>query len=156
MKNKATLLALTAALTLQACSSRPRQFSPVLQAAPADAAAFDASYRECHALAADGKLKSDALASGGGGAAAGAATGAAGAAIATGSAGWGGFAVMGATLVLAPFAIAAGAWGVAKSKKTKKEKAIQSAAASCLQQNGYEVVGWELASRSEAVPADPR
>lgn len=147
MKAHIIATVVTAALSLQACSSRPREFSPVLSAAPADSAAFEAAQADCRRQLADGKLTADGrLSSGGAGLAAGAATGAAGTAVASGAAGWGGLAVMGATILLAPFAIAGGAWGVAKSNKLKKEKAVQAAAAECLGRQGFTVTGWERAS----------
>ncbi|HWH18031.1 MAG TPA: hypothetical protein VNT77_06820 [Allosphingosinicella sp.] len=147
MRSKTIMTALVAALALQACSSKPREFRPVLQAAPADPAAYEAAEAECRdALAA--KLGAEGrLSSGGAGAAAGAATAAGGAAVASGTAGWGGLAVMGATVLLAPVAIVGGAWGVAKSKKLKKEKAVQAAAAECLAERGFTVARWERAPR---------
>lgn len=138
--------AVTAALALQGCSSRPREFNPVLAAAPADSLAYDAAYQECRQLVAQGKVMSEGrVASAGAGAAAAAATGAAGTAVASGAAGWGGFAVLGATVILAPFAVAGGAWGMAKAKKAKKEKLVKTATAQCLEQQGYEVEEWEPA-----------
>jgi hypothetical protein len=149
MKSTQIMPLLMAALAVQACSSRPRQFSPTLQAAPADEAAYQLAYSDCQAQLAAGKLnRSDALASGGVGAAAGAATGAVGAAAATTATGYmGGLAVMGATIVAAPVVAVVGAWGLAKSKKLKKEKAIQSATAQCLGERGYQVADWERVKR---------
>ncbi len=61
--------------------------------------------------------------------------------------GWTGVAVASATVVLLPFAAVAGAWRMAKSKKNKKEQAIQQAVAGCLTERGYPVVGWEPVSK---------
>jgi hypothetical protein len=155
--SKALLAALTAALVLQGCSSRPRSFNPVLQAAPTDEAAFHAAFAECSQLIAQGEnFQSDRVESGGAGAAAGLATGAAGTAAASGAAGWGGMAVMGATLVLAPFAIMGGAWGLAKAKKQRKERAIKEAGSACLAGRGYQVSDWEPVdtTRREAKPLE--
>jgi hypothetical protein len=144
----AVLAALTAALLLQGCSSRPRSFNPVLHAAPTDEAAFQTAHSECTQLIAQGEnFKSDRVASGGAGAAAGLATGAAGTAVASGAAGWGGLAVMGATVALAPFAKVGGAWGMAKAKKQRKERAIKEAGSACLAERGYEVADWEPAAK---------
>ena len=137
-------IGLIAILFLQACSSRPRQFSPTLAAAPADQTQFQASLSECGQLMADGKLNSAGhLASGGAGAAAGATTMAVGGTAAAAAGGWTGLAVASATVVLLPFAAVAGAWGMAKKKKNRKERAVQQAMAGCLTERGYPVVGWE-------------
>jgi hypothetical protein len=56
-------------------------------------------------------------------------------------------AVAGATVVALPFVAVAGAWGLAKSKKKKKEKAIQTAMTGCLSERGYEVASWDRASK---------
>jgi len=135
---------LAAALTLQACSSKPREFSPQLAAAPADQQGFESAYATCRQLLAEGKLDSSGrLASGGAGAAAGATTLAAGSAAAASVGGYGGLAVASLTVVALPFAMLGGAWGLAKAKKSKKEKKIQQATAGCLAERGYEVAGWE-------------
>ncbi len=95
----------------------------------------------------DGRLNTHGqLASGGAGAAVGATTAAVGGTAAAVAGGWTGVAVASATVVLLPFAAVAGAWRMAKSKKNKKEKAIQQAMAGCLTGQGYPVVGWEPAS----------
>ena len=146
--SRAATAALVGALLLQACSSRPRTFIPVLQAPPADEAALQAALNDCNELIASGKwFRSDRTASGGAGAAAGLATGAAGTAVASSVAGWSGMAVMGATVVLAPFAVLGGAWSLAKAKKIKKERRIQAATSECLRGRGYEVANWERAPK---------
>jgi hypothetical protein len=45
---------------------------------------------------------------------------------------------------------------MAKSKKNKKEKAIQQAMAGCLTERGYPVVGWEPASKRISPAAGER
>lgn len=148
MRALVTTTALVAAMSLQACSSRPREFSPALATAPADQDNFEAAFSECRQLMADGKLNQHGhLASGGAGAAAGVTTAAVGGTAAAVAGGWTGVAVASATVVLLPFAAVAGAWRVAKSKKNKKEKAVQQAMAGCLTERGYPVVGWEPASK---------
>jgi hypothetical protein len=52
-------------------------------------------------------------------------------------------AVAGATLVALPFVAIGGAYGLAKAKQKKREQAIQTAMAGCLQQRGFEVAGWQ-------------
>jgi hypothetical protein len=149
MKPTRIMPLLMAALAAQACSSRPRQFEPMLQAAPADEAAYRLAYEDCRAQVASGKpMRGEVLASGGVGAAAGVATGAVGAAAASSATGFlGGLAVLGATAIAAPVVAVAGAWGAAKSKKLKKEKAIQQATAQCLATRGYQVTDWKRAKR---------
>jgi hypothetical protein len=133
-------------LLLEACSSRPREFTPTLGAVPADQAKFDAAYAECKDLYVTGKLDSRGrLASGGAGAAAGGAVGVAGAAAATSAGLYGGMAVASATLVLMPVAIVGGAIGMARIKRKKKEKAIQQVMEGCLLDRGYEVASWQKA-----------
>jgi hypothetical protein len=52
-------------------------------------------------------------------------------------------AVAGATVVALPFVAVAGAWGLAKSKKKKKEKAMQTALSGCLEERGHKVASWD-------------
>ncbi len=140
--------AVSAALLVQGCSSRPRAFSPTLAAAPADQAAFDTAYATCNQLLVEGKLDREGrLASVGGGAAAGATAAVVGGATAATVAGYGGLAVMSATIVLLPFAAVGGAIGLAKMKRAKKEKAIRTAMNGCLHERGYDIASWEKAKK---------
>jgi hypothetical protein len=143
------------ALMLGACSSRPREFTPSLGVVPPDQAKFEAAYADCKQLFVTGKLdRNGRLGSGGAGAAAGGAVGVAGTAAATSAGLYGGMAVMSATLVLMPVAIVGGAIGMAKIKRHKKEKAIQSVMAGCLLDRGYEVASWQKAPhRKPPAPA---
>lgn len=137
-------VALAVALSLSACSSRPRDFTPQLGAVPTDQAKFDAAYADCKQLFVTGKLDSSGrLASGGVGAAAGGAVGAAGAAAAASAGLYGGMAVASATLVLMPVAVIGGAIGMAKIKRHKKELAVQRVMNGCLRERGYVVEHWE-------------
>jgi hypothetical protein len=134
---------------LQGCSSRPREFTPVLGIAPTDQAQFSVTVAECRELYVAGKLDSNGrLASGGAGVAAGGALGVAGGAAAAGAGLYGGVAVATATVVLLPFAIIGGAWGMAKIKRTKKEKAVQQVMSGCLREHGYEVASWQKAPKA--------
>src|SRR6476659_4476094 len=135
-----------AGLLLQACSSQPREFNPTLTAAQPDRAAFDQAYSSCNQLLVDGKLDQNGrTASLGGGAAAGATTAAVGVGTAAAMGGYGGLAVASATIILLPFAIVGGAWGMAKMKRAKKENAIKTAMSGCLEERGYQVAGWSKA-----------
>lgn len=160
---------LAVAVVLAGCSSRPREFVPTVAAAPdspatgtaSDAsaavasseapvstAALDAAYAECSQLLVAGKLDSDGrLASGAGGVATGAGVAAAGGAAAAATAGYAGLAVAAATVVLLPFAIVGGAWGMSRMKRAEKEKAIKAALSGCLRERGYEVTGWVKTGR---------
>lgn len=152
MNRKSIVAAAALCLALQACSSRPREFTPTLAAVPADQAEFDASYATCRQLLVAGKLDANGrLGSGAAGAAAGGATMALGSAAAT-SAGLygGGMAIASATIVAIPFVALAGAWGMAKIKKTKKEKAVQAAMTGCLEERGHKVTGWTIARKKAA------
>jgi hypothetical protein len=57
-------------------------------------------------------------------------------------------AVAGATVVALPFVAVASAWGLAKSKKKKKEKAMQIALSGCLEERGYQVSRWNKPTRN--------
>ena len=143
MNTKPTICLVAACLTLQACSSRPREFAPMLAAPPASQSEFDTAYATCQRLLVTGKLDSSGRAgSAGAGAAAGAATAVAGGAAATSMVPAVGAALASATIVLLPFVALGGAWGMAKMKRAKKEKAIKTAMAGCLRERGYQVAGW--------------
>jgi hypothetical protein len=136
-------LALAGCLTLQACSSRPREFAPSLAAPPQSQVEFDAAYAACQQLLVAGKLDSSGrTASAGAGAAAGAATAMAGGTAAAAAGGYAGLAAASATVVLLPFAILGGAWGMSRAKRAKKERAIKTALEGCLQERGYQVASW--------------
>ena len=141
------------ALTVTACSSKPREFRPTLaSASTAQPIELDAAYHECRQLMVDGKLDSEGrLASGAAGVAATGATMAAGAAAATTAGLWGGAAIASATVVLLPFALIGGAVGTAKIKRHAKEKAIQKVMTGCLAERGYTVAGWTKAPKAEKV-----
>jgi hypothetical protein len=148
---RTAIAAASLALLAAACSSRPREFTPTLGAAPSDQSKFDAAYADCKQLLVTGKLDgSGRLASGGVGAATGGAVGALGTAAATSAGLYGGMAVMSATLVLMPVAIIGGAVGMAKIKRHKKEVAIQHVMTGCLRDRGYEIASWQKARRVKA------
>ena len=154
-----TVALLGVALCLAGCSSRPRQFQPMLAAPPAgqasfDQAAFDRAYATCSELLVAGKLdKNGRLASAGAGAAAAGTTAVVGGATAAAVAGYGGLAVASATIVLLPFALVGGAVGMAKAKRAKKEKAIKTAMTGCLAERGYVVTDWVRAKKTSGAAA---
>jgi hypothetical protein len=81
----------------------------------------------------------------GAGAAAGAATAAVGAGtVAAIGPSMGALAAASATVVLLPFAVIGGAWGMAKMKRARKEAAIKNVLSGCLQERGYSVASWEI------------
>ena len=143
MKSKIAVM-LSIAVALPGCSSRPREFAPQLAAPPASTGEFDAAYAQCGQLLVAGKLDSSGrLASGATGAATGAGVAVAGGAAAAATAGYAGLAVAAATIVLLPFAVLGGAWGMSKMKRAKKENAIKTAMTGCLGERGYVVAGWQ-------------
>jgi hypothetical protein len=87
----------------------------------------------------------------GAGAAAGAATAAAGSTAAAMAGGYAGLAAASATVILLPFAILGGAWGMSKVKRAKKERAIKTAMEGCLAERGYQVAGWSKAVKKPLV-----
>lgn len=152
MNRKLTAYALAACLALHACSSRPREFTPNLAAPTANQAEFDRSYAECQQLLVAGKLDSSGrTSSAGAGAAAGAATAAAGGTAAAAAGGYAGLAAASATIVLLPFAILGGAWGMSRAKRAKKERAIKAAMEGCLGERGYQIAGWSKAVNKPTV-----
>ena len=149
-------LALICCLTLEACSSRPREFTPTLAAAPADQAQFYTAYADCHQLLVAGKLDlSGRGGSAGAGVAAGAGTAAVGGATAADVGGYAGLAAASATIVLLPFAIVGGAWGMSKMKRAKKERAIKAAMEGCLKERGYEVASWSKSLNKAVIRQKP-
>src|SRR5215213_8685270 len=155
MNHRILISAVGASLLLSGCSSRPREFNPSLGAPPADQAAFDKDYGECRELLVAGKLdRNGRLGSAGAGAAAGGVAAAGGMAAATSAGLYGGMAIASATIIAIPFVALGGAWGMAKIKRNKKEKAIQQAMAGCLDQRGHQIVGWSKAKKvKKAKPA---
>lgn len=153
MINKVVVVATAGALLVAGCSSRPRNFAPVLSAPPADAQAYEAQWMACRdQIAADSKKGSERVASAAGGAAVGAGAGVAAGAAASGATyGTLGAAAAAGAAVLAvvPVFGLAGAWGLSKIKKTKKERAIKEATAHCLTEAGYRVDGWRVMSKKE-------
>ena len=159
MTRHALLWAAAGAVILTGCSSKPRNFAPVMAAPPADAKAYEAQWLTCREqVAATAKKGSGRTASAVGGVAAGAgASVAVGAAASTATyASYGAAAAaLGATIIAAPLAALGGAWGISKIKKTKKEKAIKAATADCMAKAGYPVDKWRVMSKREvrALPA---
>lgn len=152
MKNELTVSLLVACLTLQGCSSRPREFTPTLAAPLANQSEFNAAYATCQQLFITGKLDSSGRAgSAGAGAAAGAATAVAGGAAASSMVPAVGAALASATLVLLPFAILGGAWGMSRMKRAKKERAVQTALEGCLRERGYEIAGWSKGIKTPVI-----
>ena len=147
------MIILAASVVVQGCSSRPRAFAPTLAALPSgqatfDQAAFDQANATCSQLLVAGKLDQNGrVASAGVGAAASGAAMAVGTVSAAAVAGYSGLAVLGATIVLLPFAAIGGAVGMAKMKRAKKEKAIKTAMTGCLAERGYAVSGWEKVAK---------
>lgn len=153
MNRKTISYLLMLSLGLSACSSRPRSFAPKLSAAPASEMAYQQQLLDCRRQVAARMDKSGRLGSAAGGAAIGAgATAAAGAAVAGTTYGTMGaaMAAAGAVLAVAPVTAIFGAWGVAKMKRSKKEKAIKAAMAQCLAQGGYQIAGWDALSKRQA------
>ena len=140
------------AVLIAGCSSKPRNFAPVLTAAPTDAQAYEAQWLTCREqVRVTTKNGSERGASAIGGVAAGAGGAAAvGAATAGTYATYAGAAAaLGATIIAAPVALIGGAWGISKIKKTKKEKRIKAATADCLAKAGYSVDKWRVMKKSE-------
>ena len=151
MQNRWVALALVGCVSLEACSSRPREFEPTLATPGANQAEFDSAYATCRQLLVAGKLDSSGRSGSlGAGAGAGAGTAAVGGTAAAVAGGWGGVALASATVVLLPFAIVGGAWGMSRAKRAKKERAIKTTMEGCLQERGFHVAGWSRPGRKAA------
>lgn len=151
MKRETVAGILAAGLLLEGCSSRPREFTPQLANPASSQGEFDAAFATCKQLLVEGKLDRNGRAgSAAAGAGAGAGTAAVGAATATAIGGWSGVALASATVVLLPFAVLGGAWGMSRAKRADKEHAIKTALQGCLHDRGYEVVSWIKAPKSKA------
>ena len=157
MKSNVTICVLVAARVVQGCSSRPREFTPRLATPTASSAEFDAAYASCQQLLVAGKLDSSGrTGSAAAGAAVGAGTAVAGGTAAAAAGGYAGLAAASATIVLLPFAILGGAWGMSRMKRAKKEQAIKTALEGCLAERGYQVVAWDKTGRkASVVPVPP-
>ena len=148
---------MVAALSLSACSSRPREFAPTLAVLPADSVKYEADYQTCRTMVAEGQRSGFGarVASGGVGAAAGIGLGAA-------LAGGGGGTFVGAMAaattmaVMAPVIGIAGAWGMAKRSKNRKEKEVKAATALCLSELGYTVESWKVAKDQKRIKPPSR
>ena len=152
MRSRVAVCALVPCLALQACSSRPREFTPTLATVGASQAEFDAAFATCQQLLIAGKLDSAGRSgSAAAGAAAGAGTAMAGGTAAAAVGGYAGLAAASATIVLLPFAILGGAWGMSKIKRAKKERAIKTALEGCLTERGYQVAGWSRAVKAAVI-----
>jgi len=157
MRYQLVLTVTAFAVVLSGCSSRPRNFAPVLSAAPTDSQAYEAQWMTCRNLVAAGKYNSSGVgASAATGLAAGAAaTTAVGAALPATYATYGGaFAAAGATIIAAPIGLLVGAYGVSKVKKAKKEKAVKALTADCMAKAGYQVADWRVLSKRESRQLD--
>lgn len=149
-KQQVTAGVVIACLALPACSSRPRDFTPQLATPPASQPEFDAALDTCQQLLVAGKLDiSGRGSSAAAGAGAGAGTAAVGGATAAAVGGYGGLAAASATIVLLPFAVLGGAWGMSRMKRAKKERAIKTALQGCLQDRGYEVASWSISPKQK-------
>lgn len=132
--------------------------APSLAVPPASQAEFDAAYVACQQLLIAGKLDSSGRsASTAAGAAAGAGTAVVGSTAAAAAGGNAGLAAASATIVLLPFAILGGAWGMSKMKRAKKERAIKTALEGCLAERGYSVAAWsKTGKKMEMLWSGPR
>lgn len=151
MRQKLCAAAAVAVLLL-GCSSRPRNFEPVLAAAPADQSAYQSHLRNCQVIVATGGWKDGRGVSAAGGAVAGVGAGVAtGSAVAAGTSGMIGAAAAAAAAaaVALPVVGVLGAWGISKIKKSKNERQLKSELSQCLASGGYSVDRWRAMSKKE-------
>jgi hypothetical protein len=158
MRSDALFWTVAGSLLISGCSSKPRNFAPVLGATPTDAQMYQAQWLTCREeVQASSRHGSGRLASAAGGAVAGAGTFAVASAATAGTYATmrGAMAALGATIIGAPIAAIGGAWGLSKIKKTKKERAIKAATADCLAKAGYSVERWRVMSKREVRSLPP-
>lgn len=151
---KEILTIAAASLLVGGCSTRPREFRPVLAMPAVDAAAYEADLADCKTQVAAGKRSGFGPAAAATGAGVAAGTGVGAAAVATGAMPLGLVTTTGAataaaaTLVLMPLAAIGAGIGVSKAIRSGKEKKIKRAMAECLAASGHPVGSWELARKS--------
>lgn len=149
---KLTLIAAVAgaALLVGGCSTRPREFVPMLAAAPTDTSDYQTDLGTCNQLVAQGYKGGflEAAAAGGGGVAAGYAAGLGSVAAGVTPVGLGMSATAGAALLtIMPVVGIGAAVGITRTIRGGKEKKIKTAMADCLAEHGHAVEGWELAKK---------
>ncbi|NJC40404.1 uncharacterized protein YcfJ [Brevundimonas alba] len=154
MNTPARLIGLVVILAMAGCASTPRGFTPFMNQAPADPAAFEIAFQVCSAEVAAGRRESFRDGRGGSavggmaiGATAGVVTGASaasGAGMLAGAAGGAGLAL--GLVVFAPLAF----YGVSRIQRANKEREIQTAMTACLSEEGYVVDDWRVPARGAA------
>ncbi|MDO1559192.1 hypothetical protein Q0812_07095 [Brevundimonas sp. 2R-24] len=155
----AVALVACGALAASACSTTPRAYSPVMAAAPADQAAFEAAFNQCSQEVAAGRTQNFREGRGGavaGGTALGAAAGVVAGASAASGAGMLGGVAAGAGLatgliLVAPIAII----GMSAAKRGHNERIVRDAMTRCLAEEGHTVADWRLARSEDTGPRSP-
>lgn len=150
---RAIAAAAVTALSLSACSTRPRNFAAQVSTPVADRVAFENDYRTCDALVRSGHESGFRTAATG--AAVGAGAGAAGVgafAASTGGAasGWGGVgAGLGAAAAAATLAVGVVGFGVTRMIRGGKERKFKRNMSACLGEYGYEVAEWDKLKKKD-------
>lgn len=127
------------------CSSRPRQFAPILKAPASDAAAYQNDLATCKTLVGRGYKSNFKATAGviGAGTVAGTATGIASFAALSSQGILGGTTTASSVLGVAfPFVGFAASFGVSRAIRSGREKKVKTATESCLKEYGYSVEGW--------------
>lgn len=116
---------------------------------PADAAKFAADHETCRTLVAQGVRSGfgSRLASGGVGVATGVGVTAAAVGGTASSGALGAAAAASAATLILPVVGIMTAWGMAKARKSKKERDVKKAMSLCLSEQGYEVGEWKVAPK---------
>jgi hypothetical protein len=143
-------LSLTALGTLSGCSTKPRNFQPIVAPPPADPAAFQKVVDDCIGMVRSGR-KSDfanALAVGAG-TGAGAVVGAIGAGTLSTAAGAGFTGASSAAAVAFPIIGIGVGFGISRAIRSGREKKIKAAMTTCLGEFGYTVSSWEVIRKTK-------
>lgn len=153
---KAILMLVGASLLAGGCSTRPRNFDPVLAMPTADEAGYQRDLADCRAMVAAGKRSGfgPAVAATGAGVAAGYGAGAA--TVASGAVGIGmaPAAALAAVAIMPLAAIGAG-FGVTRAIRSSREKKVKRAMGECLAAHGHGVAAWKVVKNSRSHRAEP-
>jgi hypothetical protein len=143
-------LSLTALGTLSGCSTKPRNFQPIVTPPPADPLALQKTVDDCVTMVRSGRKSgfANALAVGAG-TGAGAIVGAIGAGSLATASGAGFAGASGAATAAFPIVGIAVGFGISRAIRSGREKKIKTAMTTCLGEFGYTVSSWEVIRKTK-------
>ncbi len=146
-------LSLASLALVSGCSTKPRNFQPIVAPPPASSAAFQKVVDDCVVMVRSGRTSgfANAVLIGAGGTVAGIAGGVAATSIALSNATSVGGAVGagGAGAAVFPIVGIAVGFGISRAIRSGREKKIKTAMTTCLGEFGYTVAGWEVIRKTK-------